>query len=78
MDKFSTSFASQGSSFQSTCSAEYRMSAFTEVEEHVFSDIIPFSIRLVRVEIRTISLLIQVREMTNVRAGIILHILPQF
>ena len=44
-----TYFASQSSSFQRTCSAEYAMSDFNEVEEHVFSDFIPLSSRLVRV-----------------------------
>ena len=74
--QFPTSFASWSSSFQSTCSAKYGMSAFTEVEQHVFSNIILFSILLVCFT-RTISFLIQVREMTNVRAGIFVRTLPQ-
>ena len=47
--QISTSFAFQRSSSQSTGSTENGMSAFSKVEQHVFSDIIPFSIRLVRV-----------------------------
>ena len=46
--QFSFSFAFQVSSFQSTGSTEYGVSAFTEVEHHVLSDPIPFSIRFVR------------------------------
>ena len=46
--QFSTYFASQSSLFQSTCSTVKGMSTFTEVEQHVFSDMFPFSIRLVR------------------------------
>ena len=57
----------------SLCSS--RESAFTEVEHHVLSDTIPFSIRLVR---RTISSLIQALERTNVRARSFWHILQRF
>ena len=46
--QFLLSFAFQISSFQSTGSTEYGVSTYTEVEHHVFSDTIPFSIRLVR------------------------------
>ena len=42
--QFSCSFASQTSSIESTGSTEYGMSTFTEVDHHVLSDAIPFSI----------------------------------
>ena len=47
--QFSFSFAFQISSFQSTGSTKFGVSAITEVEHHVLSDSIPFTIRLVRV-----------------------------
>ena len=45
----SASFDSQRSSFESTGSTEHGMSAFTEVDHHVLSDMIPFAIRFIRV-----------------------------
>ena len=44
--QFSISFSFQSSSFPSTGSTEYGVSTFTEVEHHVLSDTIPFSIGL--------------------------------
>ena len=45
----------QISSFQSTGSTEYEVSPFTEVEQHVLSDSIPFSIQFVAYGLRALG-----------------------
>ena len=70
---FSFSFAS---SFQSTGSAEYGVSAITEVERHVLRDSIPLSVWFVRV-FRDTSFSTPCPRKDQCRARIFSHDLPQ-
>ena len=72
---FAFSFALQLSSFWSTGSTKYRVSAFTEVDEHLFSNLVPLSIWFVRMCSVPLFFLIQAKETTNDRARIFFHII---